>query len=350
MTTYRGNVWVAKSTVALAQGGTITRERARRWQADLNNLPPLPSVADLLGLADRLRLLDEVMQAAIHSHQQRGVRASVVLSSIPSDESKLLSWLAEGFGLGPARMKAYQLYSSDPRMDWDEALRYANTRCDRFRSVFALPSYRKCRHASDLFAAECKELAGQAMELASLPRDRSQEEAAAETFASIGGNSTKWREHAKQVAEAIDHASLRKDVTSEQISRHFVDVRLELDWIYGTQLLNDHTTLQTYLNLAHLALALAAYHHDHGSYPKNLSELAPKYIARVPNDPFADEALRYGRRIGGYLLYSVGPNGKDDGGRNFNEEADQTGRVGDRSWDDIGIRMPPRKLETSKER
>jgi len=62
-------------------------------------------------------------------------------------------------------------------------------------------------------------------------------------------------------------------------------------------------------------LALRAYWLDHGAYPGDLSDLAPDYLSAVPDDPFAGEApLRY--RIDGdrYILYSVGPDGMDDGG------------------------------------
>ena len=46
------------------------------------------------------------------------------------------------------------------------------------------------------------------------------------------------------------------------------------------------------------------------------SRLAPKYVAEVPQDLFANQSLRYERTATGYRFYSVGPNEKDDGGRN----------------------------------
>ncbi len=64
-----------------------------------------------------------------------------------------------------------------------------------------------------------------------------------------------------------------------------------------------------------VGLALRAYRLDHGAYPAGLSDLVPDYLDAVPNDPFAEDVpLRY--RIDGdrYILYSVGPDGVDDGG------------------------------------
>ena len=63
-------------------------------------------------------------------------------------------------------------------------------------------------------------------------------------------------------------------------------------------------------------LALRAYKLDHGIYPTALSALAPTYFKAVPADPFAlSGPLRYKRSTSGYLLYSIGPDGKDDGGK-----------------------------------
>jgi hypothetical protein len=81
------------------------------------------------------------------------------------------------------------------------------------------------------------------------------------------------------------------------------------------------------------ALALQAYHQEHGAYPRNLQALCPKYLDSVPTDPFHPGAtLRYAsvrtrtrsiddsppiRGMPGYpqyLLYSVGPDTVDQHG------------------------------------
>jgi hypothetical protein len=66
-----------------------------------------------------------------------------------------------------------------------------------------------------------------------------------------------------------------------------------------------------------IELALRQYRSATGAWPETLNELAPKHISRVPIDPFDPEghALRYVRTADGYLLYSVGYDGDDDGGR-----------------------------------
>jgi hypothetical protein len=49
--------------------------------------------------------------------------------------------------------------------------------------------------------------------------------------------------------------------------------------------------------------------------PENLDQLKPKYIAAVPADPFDGAPLRYRRLEKGYLVYSIGRDLHDDGGR-----------------------------------
>jgi hypothetical protein len=81
----------------------------------------------------------------------------------------------------------------------------------------------------------------------------------------------------------------------------------------------------------HVALAMAAYRKAEGRYPAKLADLAPKYLAAVPGDVFSGKELIYKPSENGYLFYSVGANGKDDGGQWFGDEP---------SGDDPGVRMP----------
>jgi hypothetical protein len=45
-----------------------------------------------------------------------------------------------------------------------------------------------------------------------------------------------------------------------------------------------------------------------------LSQLVPDYIDALPEDPFGAPSLTYRREGDSYQLYSIGANGKDDGG------------------------------------
>ena len=65
--------------------------------------------------------------------------------------------------------------------------------------------------------------------------------------------------------------------------------------------------------LTEAVLALRLYHDDHGEYPETLDALAPKYLSDVPLDPFTGKPLAYDRTEDGYMLRSLGEDGKDDG-------------------------------------
>jgi len=62
-------------------------------------------------------------------------------------------------------------------------------------------------------------------------------------------------------------------------------------------------------------LALHVYHHTFHSYPETLDELRAKLQWEIPKDIFSGKDFVYERQDKGFLLYSIGGNLKDDGGR-----------------------------------
>jgi hypothetical protein len=76
-------------------------------------------------------------------------------------------------------------------------------------------------------------------------------------------------------------------------------------------------------------LALHAFNRENKAYPRNLSELVPRYLATVPLDPFGTSPLVYRPGPEGGLLYSVGPDGQDDGGQPLAEKSPVAGVKGD---------------------
>ena len=68
-------------------------------------------------------------------------------------------------------------------------------------------------------------------------------------------------------------------------------------------------------DLLQLSFALAAHKAETGAYPAELAALSPKYLKKIPLDLFTDQPLHYNRTVDGYLLYSVGKNMIDDGGK-----------------------------------
>jgi hypothetical protein len=63
------------------------------------------------------------------------------------------------------------------------------------------------------------------------------------------------------------------------------------------------------------AIALKRYQLKHGNYPMDLNSLVPEFVPTIPLDPVDGQPLRYRPNSDGtFLLYSVGENGKDEGG------------------------------------
>jgi Bacterial type II secretion system protein G. len=63
------------------------------------------------------------------------------------------------------------------------------------------------------------------------------------------------------------------------------------------------------------AIAVERFRLAHGRLPENLNELVPQFLSAMPLDPFDGQPLRYHRLAKGYVIYSVGQDGHDDGGR-----------------------------------
>jgi hypothetical protein len=72
---------------------------------------------------------------------------------------------------------------------------------------------------------------------------------------------------------------------------------------------------ETEREMAITAIALKRYRMKNGTYPPDLSALAPDFLAEPPRDYINGQSLHYRLNADGtYLLYSVGTDGKDNGG------------------------------------
>lgn len=69
------------------------------------------------------------------------------------------------------------------------------------------------------------------------------------------------------------------------------------------------------LRTARTALAIQRYRLATGNLPDTLSDLLPTYLEAIPKDPFDDKELRYRKLETGFVVYSIGEDGTDDGGK-----------------------------------
>jgi hypothetical protein len=64
-----------------------------------------------------------------------------------------------------------------------------------------------------------------------------------------------------------------------------------------------------------IGLALKLYHREHGKWPETLAELSPRWLPELPVDRITGEPLKFTVVDDRPVVYSVGVDGDDDGGR-----------------------------------
>lgn len=95
-----------------------------------------------------------------------------------------------------------------------------------------------------------------------------------------------------------------------------------------------------------MAVALAAerYRLERNGWPTTWEQLVPKYLSNTLLDPFTGQPLFLKTLPDGLLIYSVGNNGIDDGGKIFPTDKQYTGDIGYRLWT-----PDRRRIDMSKE-
>ena len=71
---------------------------------------------------------------------------------------------------------------------------------------------------------------------------------------------------------------------------------------------------KTHLALLEVALAVRIYALEHGRYPTRLSDVSKKWLPAIPVDLW-DQPVVYRLKNGQPVIYSLGPDGMDDGGK-----------------------------------
>jgi hypothetical protein len=276
----------SRADLAYIERADLTVKQTQDRQNDLLGLPATPPMADKIDLAERLTHLELVQMI-----RQRGFGRLEALSHDGPDHDRP--------------------YTPKPGPDGEKAL----------TAMDWAPALRDCNHLYDRLVAamRVKDRADRDKQLKRVQQD---------IFALRDGPS----ESAK-IAEILLGPPDKS--VSKAVSRAINGVGFRMLGPYG-KVLNAHDRdVQVQRNLQ-VAFALAAYHRDHGDYPAKLDNIAPKYLATIPDDLFSGKALIYHPTDKGYLFYSVGPNGKDDGGRSLTNDLND---------DDLPVTMPLPELK-----
>jgi len=261
----------SNAEVVYLERAGLTAKQIRERMKELAALPPVPSIADKVDLGARLTHID-----TLQALRRGGPRA---LDEGPNAEPPDL---AEKLALAT--------------LDFEPALRVANLTFDRLVVALRVKDRAARQIALDRVEAELEKRPKEADDLAGLLK-------------LIGKRAPIGR----QIGQDVGRVLLTLTVPALRKTQDAAD-RIE----------------QVGRNVQ-VAFALAAYRADIGRYPDKLDALAPAYLPAVPGDVFSGGPLVYKPDGTGYLLYSVGVNGKDEEGRWIEDEP---------RGDDPNVRMP----------
>jgi hypothetical protein len=112
-----------------------------------------------------------------------------------------------------------------------------------------------------------------------------------------------------------------------------------------------HARYQAKLGASVLLVAAERQRRRTGAWPDSIAAIDPSILPQAPLDPFAGGAYRYAVEADGLVVWSIGPNGRDDGG----EDDKKTWRRGGpddssaRAWEPKLRRLAPEELELELE-
>lgn len=260
--------------------GRLTSRQALAMRDDLCKLPLSRTMTAKIDVAERLMYLDSVTAIA------RG----------GLDQLDRIAGSGESRGAASAILG----WAGRVAIDWDVPLQMGNPWYDRLVAAGQKPAYAERKAAMNQIETELKETAAKVRDMKSL------------AYEMLGGP---------------------RRVLSERLGQVFVSLLLSA---VGAAVEAEERGLMQ-RQLAEIGFSLAAYRADHGKYPSRLADLLPKYAEAIPEDEFSGADLIYRSDSAGFLLYSVGRNGQDDGGRGYNDR-DET--PGSQDWDDLLVRVP----------
>lgn len=299
------DVYQHTSAVALSQYKGLSADQARECHRQIQSLPTMCTIGELYNNVERCSEIEGVLMLATADDAKEfsgnakdfyRVEKSFIATVHPTIDTKLQQ-----------REEALRRLLADKDVDWSEVLRHFNAWYDRLADACdCSPTSKGLAMLNELETDTLR----QALQTADLVLSKKPE-----ALKNLNPK-TKAQYVAKLVELPGEIWGCRIMVRSEQRRN-----------------IREQMTI--------LAFALAGYRAEHNEeYPKTLAQLAPTYIDVIPKDTFNDGDFRYRAEDGGYLLYSVGQNGKDDGGfgpGNFPDSATEKQR---KEWDDVSIRTP----------
>lgn len=267
----------------LAAEGNLSAQQALAMRDRLAALPPLPPMADKMDLGERFLYLDAVCSMARKQS----------LDPFEGGGAQTPGWAK--------RLEDFFAGVGGGMIDWDVPLRMGNQWYDRLVEAGRKPTFPQRTEAIEAIERDLENLRTKAKDRTSL---------------------------------VLGLLSSPREKVSEQIGGALIS--LLVPTFRSAYVVDDRSAMVRQLTVC--SFALAAYRADQGKYPEQLSDLVPRYLTAVPTDAFAPQKpVIYRRTEEGVIFYSVGPNGKDDGGRS--QECPAAEGEGQPKGDDLVVRM-----------
>lgn len=256
----------------------MTPARLKRCRRDLASLPTIPGVTEQLDWCERMMFLDCVLllgTGQTHALDLAGAR-------LPD--------------AGEGALEAIMTRVAIVSVDWNTAMKVGNEMYDRLITAMKKDTHPKREAALNFLDEMIKEKK----------------------------KNTSFSGFLKVVAET----GSSRTAVSEMVANMMVALLMPAVRAVNTA----HTrTIQTRNNTI-VAFALAEWKMKNGSYPKSLDELnAAGLLKSVRVDQFDGKPLKYVPGKDSFLLYSVGANGEDEGGRWYDDSP---------AGDDPRVRIP----------
>lgn len=265
-----------RADVAFLEHARPDAKQLQGCLAGLAALPPVPGVVEKIDLCERFAFLDHVMQT-----DRQGL---AYLTGMGEDGEVAGRLVEDGMLSG---------------IDWDPALEAANLWFDRIAAAVRENDRAERVRKLDQLDGELR---------------------------ALRPNATGYGRFKQFVNEGMDPAKAKGRAAGEVLISLLLPAARKVDDAADR-------AAQTFEN-TRVAFALAWYQRENGRYPDRLDALALEYLPAAPKDRFSGGDPVYRPNASGYLLYSVGVNGKDDGGRGYDSQP---------PGDDLVVRVPAAK-------
>ncbi len=287
---------VCMAIVELTVHPGFTRDLAEECLTDLNSLPPASTMSEKMAVGEKAMLLDVVNQI-IQKGPEGLARVSMLWLESQGEIPPIKSSEIEKRGLS-------KNWSKDFETVWRQTPSIISTDFDSMATALKTGDPRlRLKQVSQLQ----KEISEQYQEnrmYAIFDNDQSEQDL-------------------RDASQILSQGKLPGEVDAEDIVAY-----LNTMWFPDvTFLLNSEISSRVRSGTLPVVLALGAYRTENGRLPNNLKDLVPGYFPQIPVGAVFKAPLVYKKSGDGYSLYSLGPDGIDDGGN-----MDQSGETYDSAF------------------